>query len=218
MNLIDNGCGKFIKNTWNLKDFHFLFIMSHRRLSVELRAEIAARYLFTKVSMKEMAQVYSVSTSTIHDIVKKKNDYGTVVDRPRSGRPKISTFRDDQRLIRSSLKDRFQTASQLRHLWHIRAFNSTVKRRLLVAGLRGCVSKMKPPLTAKHRKARLVWCQARCNWTVEQWRNVVFTDESAFSLLPNTIRSHVRRRQHEAFSAACISKVENSQSDGLGCY
>lgn len=179
--------------------------MRRRRLSVEVRAEIAARYLFSKKSMKQLAEMYNVSTSTVHDIVKKKNLYGTVADRPRTGRPKLSDVRDDRRLVLLSLKNRFQTAGQLRHLWHIRASTSTVQRRLLAASLRGCVAKTKPPLTALHRKMRLEWCRARRNWTVEQWREVVFVDESAFSLFPNTMRVHVRRRKHESYSSACIS-------------
>ena len=64
---------------------------------------------------------------------------------------------------------------------------------------------MKPPLTVLHRKQRLEWCKLRENWTVEQWRSVIFSDESAFSLLPTTTRTFVRRRPHEGTSASCLS-------------
>jgi transposase len=177
--------------------------MSGKRLSIEVRAEIAAFYP-TK-SMGELAKQYGVSKSTVQNIIKKKKMFGTVVDRPKSGRPRISSQRDDRRLFRMSMANRFATAGILRQMWHVNACISTVKSRLFSFGLRGCIAKRKPPLTILHRQMRLAWCQARKDWTTEQWRNVIFTDESAFSLFPNSIHPVIRRRPHEAFSPTCIS-------------
>ena len=38
------------------------------------------------------------------------------------------------------------------------------------------------PLIANHRQARRVWCRLRQRWTVAQWSNVMFSDESKFVL------------------------------------
>ncbi len=39
-----------------------------------------------------------------------------------------------------------------------------------------------PLLSAKNRKRRLQFAQARQNWTVEDWTNVAWSDESRFLL------------------------------------
>jgi transposase len=192
---------------------HFYHKMSGKRLSIEVRAEIAG--LYPLKTIRQLAEMYSLSKSSVHNIVKKKKVYGTVADRPKSGRPKLSSIRDDRRLVRLSIQDRFRTAATLRNMWHIKASIATVKRRLLSAGLRGCVSKRKPPLTGLHKRTRLEWCRIRRNWTVEQWRSVVFVDESSFLMLPNSTRMHIRRRQNEKYSSACTSPSHKWRSPNL---
>ena len=44
----------------------------------------------------------------------------------------------------------------------------TVRRRLVKAGLTGCVAAKRPLLTLAHRKKRLDWCRERKDWTNEQ--------------------------------------------------
>jgi len=139
--------------------------MSGKRLSVERRAEIAAWYPTKSIS--ELAILFSLSKSSVHNIVEKNNNLGTVADLPRSGRPRISTARDDRCLIRHALRNHFHTSATLKHLWAIQCSRRTIRRRLLSAGLRGCISTMKPPLTVLHRKQRLEWCKLHENWTVD---------------------------------------------------
>jgi transposase len=177
--------------------------MSGKRLSDETRAEIATLYEF--MSMGDIAKRYSVSRNSVFNIIKKKKMFGTVADRPRKGRPRISNARDDRFLIRLSLTNRFLTAPCLLRAWHVKASLSTIKNRLLSVGLGGCIAKRKQPLTALHKQKRLEWCLARRQWTVEQWREVRFTDESAFCLLPNTIRQVVRRREGEEMAEGCVA-------------
>nr|CAH7756808.1 unnamed protein product [Callosobruchus chinensis] len=44
-----------------------------------------------------------------------------------------------------------------------------------------------PLLTARHRPARLQWARAHQDWLLLQWRNVLFSDESRFGLIPGTM-------------------------------
>ena len=195
--------------------FRLYSTMSGRRLSLELRTEIATLYGTNEYSMEALSLKYNISTSTVHNIVKKKAKFNTVIDRPRSGRPKISSGADDRRLLLLSLRDRRLTAKQLQEQWHVNSCVSTVKARLLSAGLRGCVADKKPLLNAKQRLVRLRWCLARRTWTVEQWRQVCFVDESAFSLIPNTVRTFVRRRPSEIYNGNCVAVSARHRSPKL---
>jgi transposase len=182
----------FPRNSLPLLNMSFFRLIM--RLTVEQRAEIAV--LYPSKSMGQLALEYNISKTAVHKIIKKKAIFGTVVDRPRSGRPRISTVKDDRHLVRLAMRDLFQTAGNLRNQWNVESSVATVKLRLFGSGLRGCLSMRKPPLTQKHRRMRLEWCRARRNWTTEQWRDVVYVDEAAFCQL-STTRSFVCRRQHE---------------------
>jgi transposase len=192
-----------------------LFTMNGKRLSVEIRSEIACLYDTKIMSMKDLSIRYNVSKSTIHQIVQKKKLYGTVADRPKSGRPRISTSRDDRALCRMSLANRHLTVSQLREKWSVQACRRTVINRLRAVGLRGYVAKRKPLLTSIHRQRRLKWCRERLGWSVDQWRNVIFSDESSFSLIPNSHRVIIRRRQNEAYRPDCLSPSYKTRSPTL---
>ena len=183
------------------------------RLNLEQRAEVAT--LYSTKSMGQLAALYNVSKTAIHKIIKKKATFGTVAERPHTGRSRISTLADDRYLMHLSRRNRFQTAGILMQQWNVQASISTVKRRLLAHGLRGCISVRRPPLTALHRRTRLAWCRERRHWTTEQWRHVAFTDESAFSLLTTTTRCYVRRKPAEAFSSVCISPSQKWRTPKL---
>ena len=82
----------------------------------------------------------------------------------------------------------------------------TVRRRLVKAGLTGCVAAKRPLLTLAHRKKRLDWCRERKDWTNEQWKKVLWSDESVFELIP-TRRVWVRRRKNERYHPDCINST-----------
>ena len=61
-----------------------------------------------------------------------------------------------------------------------------------------------PLLSAKNRKLRffwqpsgLQWAQAHQNWTVEDWKNVAWSNESRFLLRHTDVRIRICRQQHE---------------------
>ena len=62
------------------------------------------------------------------------------------------------------------------------------------------------PLGSVYRKARLNWCRARQNWGIEEWGEIVFSDESRFCLDFHDGRIRVRRLPTERFLKACISE------------
>ncbi|GFW95295.1 HTH_Tnp_Tc3_2 domain-containing protein [Trichonephila clavipes] len=47
------------------------------------------------------------------------------------------------------------------------------------------------PLTPHHRQCRLDFCRPRATWSVTDWRRVIFSDESRFSLSADDHRTRV---------------------------
>ncbi|GFU84435.1 transposable element Tc1 transposase [Trichonephila clavipes] len=58
----------------------------------------------------------------------------------------------------------------------------TIRRRLTEVGLRSRRPLRRLPLTLHHRQCRLDFCRPRATWSVTDWRRVIFSDESRFSL------------------------------------
>ncbi len=66
-----------------------------------------------------------------------------------------------------------------------------------------------PLLSAKNRKRRLQFAQAHQNWTIEDWKNVAWSDESRFLLRHSDGRVRIWRKEHESMDPSClVSKVQ----------
>ncbi|CAI9729313.1 transposable element Tcb1 transposase [Octopus vulgaris] len=161
-----------------------------------------------KLSEAAIARRLGVARRTIQCLFKKYEETGSAADKKGRGRKRLTTQREDRMLIRKSLYNRRATSRQLaeemQKMTGKQLSTTTVKIRLLEAGLKSCRAARKPLLTAQNWKRRLLWAHAHKTWTVQQWRTVMFTDESRFSLISDK-PVHVRRRRGERFNKDCIA-------------
>ena len=151
------------------------------RIPIENRGKIVA-LRDMGLSYREIAKRIGCSVGAVHAVVQKQHQTSSVVDRPITGRKRITTQRQDRIIHRISLADRHKTAPQICeylqefHDTHVSA--STVQRRLLEVGLKAYRARKKPRLTRVHRQKRL-------HWTASDWSRVIFSDESRFLLFRN---------------------------------
>ncbi len=61
-----------------------------------------------------------------------------------------------------------------------------------------------PLLSAKNRKQRLQYVQAHQNWTIEDWKNVAWSDESRFLLRHSDGRVRIFHKEHESMDPSCL--------------
>ena len=99
-------------------------------------------------SLQETASKLKCNHSTVCRTLAKQRACGTVDDRKRSGRPRISTPRYDRALQRICLHNRRFTSSHLKREWEqssgVTSSARTVRRRLDNVGLFGHVARKKP--------------------------------------------------------------------------
>ena len=188
-----------------------------RNLSIEERAAVVT------LSKEKYTGRLKISLCVVQKILK-VCETGTVKDRPRSGRPSSTTPRQDRLLCHLSLSDRTATSRDLKRVLEDATGSQiscrTVRRKLLKCGLKGCIATRKPLRSAVHRKKRLEWCQQRKDWTPEQWKKILFSDESIFELIPGR-RAFVRRKKGERFHHDClVSTVKHGggKDAGMGVY
>ena len=83
----------------------------------------------------------------------------------------------------------------------------TVRRRFRAAGLPARRPAKKPFLTKRHKKARLEWARLHESWTPEDWRHVVWCDETGFRLWSDRGPRYVRRKVGERYRADKVVKT-----------
>src|SRR5690349_8267898 len=57
----------------------------------------------------------------------------------------------------------------------------TIGRELRAMGLKNCIARKKPLISAANKAARLAWCLDHESWTKEDWAKVLWSDESTFT-------------------------------------
>uniref|UniRef100_A0A3Q1HYK3 Transposase Tc1-like domain-containing protein n=1 Tax=Acanthochromis polyacanthus TaxID=80966 RepID=A0A3Q1HYK3_9TELE len=122
----------------------------------------------SKVGGQHIARHFNFNITTIYRLQRRYNTTQSTDDLPRSGRPRVTTPRQDRHITRQDLRDPFLPASQTaratvgRHNQPIS--RDTVIRRLHSANLRCCRPARHPVLRPRHRQARLQWAQGHRNW------------------------------------------------------
>jgi len=70
-------------------------------------------------------------------------------------------------------------------------------------------------LLAKNRKRWLQFAQAHRNWTIENWKNIAWSDESQFLLRHSDGRVRIWRKEHESMDPPCLVSTVQAAGGGL---
>ena len=159
-----------------------------------------------------VARNFNVHLSTITRLRERFRTTGRTEDHPRSGRPRCTTQRQDQYLTLTHLRDRFRpatvTAATTRGRRNRRISSQTVRNRLHERGLYARRPYTGSVLTPRHRHARLLWAAAHQRWRRNQWNQIVFSDESRFSLFFADGRTRIFRRRGERYANCCVRQID----------
>jgi hypothetical protein len=81
---------------------------------------------------------------------------------------------------------------------------NTVRCQLKMLGLNGRIKRRKPLLSIKNKAARLAWA-IKYQHMRDEWRSVVFTDESPFTIFPKCGKEYVWRRPGEEYDERLVA-------------
>ena len=87
------------------------------------------------------------------------------------------------------LKTTNATAKQLREKIGKHFLDITLRRALREVGLGACVQQKKLLLAKKRVLARLSFAHKYKNWTVDDWRHVIFNDDTKINLINSNGKS-----------------------------
>ncbi|KAG5743841.1 hypothetical protein H9Q70_013451 [Fusarium xylarioides] len=140
-------------------------------------------------------------------------------DGERSGRPTKHTDENKDLIITKVSKDRFgreKTADEIAGELSDQGTEisaTTVRSILKKEGYRKTKPTRKPGLTAAMRKERLEWCLAHQDWTLEDWKAVIWSDETSVILLQRRGGYRIWRKADERVLRSCIRERWKGSSE-----
>lgn len=148
-------------------------------------------------SRVEVSRSLGLAKSTITQVLKRIDAEKSIHRKKSTGRPRKTGEKDDRAILLKSKRNPRLTAvdiqADLARTTDIRVSTSTVKRRLNEQGLFGRHGVRKPLIRSKNRTERMRWARDHRDWTMSQWSNVIFSDESKFVLFGTDGIQWVRR-------------------------
>ena len=182
--------------------------MARRKMSEALKWQIIGMRN-AGMSLRQIGQQVGRHHSIISRLINKHRATADVKDRPRPGRPRKTTAREDRALLRLVRRRSFDSSSLLRRQWLPGRILSdrTVRNRLKAAGYRARRPVKRIQLSPAHKAARLAWCNQRVRWNLASWRRVHFSDESKFLLHMVDGRTRVWRTRGTAMVPRYIQET-----------
>lgn len=139
-------------------------------------------------SFTNVACFFGIHHSIISWLWKQFQTSQTVVWRPVDNHPRVTTPAEDRYIAVVTKQNQRSTST---HMISMVAENigkrisaTTVCQMLYLNGLKSQVQWVWILLPVRSREAQLKWCHQYANWTVSDWCNIMFTDESRFVLQP----------------------------------
>ncbi|GFW70644.1 transposable element Tcb1 transposase [Trichonephila clavipes] len=160
-------------------------------------------------SVTETAIYLGRARSTVSAVMTAYKKCGNVTSgKHNSGWKRKLTDRDNRFLTHIVARKRKQSLSQITSEVNSHLRNpisaTTIQRELHASNLYGRVGIRKPLVTARHALQQRQWCRTHRQWTPQQWQQVIWSDESKFTLFQTTGRVYVWRTPKEAFAPECV--------------
>lgn len=140
-------------------------------------------------SMSEISKKLKISKGVVYNTIKRYKNCDSVKSAPRSGRPKTLN-EDDQKTLEEIVNQNNRNSSdQIREKFSVatdkEVSTRTIRRSLHELGIHSRIAAVKPLLSQKQRIDRLRWCKRKRNWSVSDWKTVIWSDESRFTIFRN---------------------------------
>jgi transposase len=185
------------------------------------RRNNAILHLKNGKSEREVARIVGLSKSTVHNINAGLENNGP---KSKGGRFGKLTIREKAFCVRSMVKDGKTNATEveqaLQKLLQVYVSTSTIRRALKDGGLISFVEPKKSLLSAANVKARLSFAKAHLSWTLDDWRRVIWSDETKICRFGSDGRHYGWKRVEEMLQPKHVKQVVKHGGSSLmiwGC-
>jgi transposase/uncharacterized protein (DUF2267 family) len=162
--------------------------------------------------LREVAVAFGVSPGSVAKIRKTIQEN---IPPPSMGRPKKITDQTCKSIARQlnsgvllTMRDAIH---EIKNLDKCQVHRTTVQRNLKDLGIKAWVKQKKPKLEPHQKHARYAFARRHENWTIEQWKNVMFSDESSISRIGSFGRQYFYSdREHKRLEPHQVKETKQS--------
>jgi len=176
-----------------------------KKISTDTRNAIV-HLLETGLSARKVAERVGVCHATVNR-VRAQTTFNA--KKCQAGRPAKLTPHDKRKLVRLVTSGNADTATQLQqelqHTVGVYVSAQTVRNALKKEGLRAIVKKKRPRLLARHIKNRYEFALRHQHWTIEDWKRIIFSDETKINRLGSDGRKWVWKEPSSKLTAQHVN-------------
>ncbi len=151
-------------------------LLNRKELSPYQRGILVGR-VSEGATTADIQKEFSLPESTIRTTITRASNRRNGASNPRSGRPKACSIREQRHIIRTARVNPRITYLDLIQTTGVNCSRTTVYRILKDYGLTNWLAKKRPLLREEDVALRLAWAKERKDWTYEDWKKVIWTDE-----------------------------------------
>lgn len=155
------------------------------------------------VSSRQVAAEVGIDKSTVNRLRQKAANPPPVLPRGRKRKLQPQHIRFLERHVNSNpFTSLSEAAGTLKESCEVQVSRSTVRRALKSSNHRARKVPKKPLLTKRHREARLKFARTHKDWTLNDWKRVVWSDETKINRFGSDGKQHcwVKDSGSSAFS------------------
>ena len=171
-----------------------------KSISNELTQKILS-LLSSGITTRECAEKTGVGKSTVGRVRAKNRDQA---GSPSVGRRSIVSSREQRSIIRSVTSGGCDTAvdmaKRITETSGKKISAQTVRNILKQNGLVARVKKKRPLLSKRNRKLRLEFAQKYSQWTVSDWKKIIFSDETKINRLGSDGRKWIWKKKNASLT------------------
>lgn len=190
-------------------------------ICVELKQMVVNAFLEGK-SMATISRQFLLPKYSVSKIISRYNERGHVEKMPKSGRPRKTTLWMDRRIKRISQRDPWLSGPRIiAEIPELEVSPRTVQRRLVEAKLYSRRPAKKPLVSERNRLARLEFVRRHLNWTVQDWKKILFSDETRYKIFNSDGMRRVRRPVNTRFHPKYVTPtIKHGQGSVFlwGCF
>ncbi|GET58377.1 IS630 family transposase [Rhizophagus irregularis DAOM 181602=DAOM 197198] len=158
----------------------------------------------------QIARKMGRDPTTIRRFIDKYKKTGVTENLPRSGRPPALNNNEKNALINEVKKNRREPLHEIINTLGLSCSLTTARQTLYDAGIHSHVAAKKPFVSKKHALARVSWCEKYKEKTIQDWNQVIFSDESSVEIGKQSRQIRVWRHTGERFNIECLTPTFKS--------
>ena len=183
--------------------------MRSREFSTEEKATFVGMHK-AGMTCAAIGRELGIPRTSVSDVVQRYRCRGTVETQMRSSRPCKLTMRNKRELGRLLAQNRRLKIAGLIEQMTVKVCDRTLRNTIKSLGFNNRVAAKKPHLIQRHKEERLAFAREHQHWTLLDWKNVIWTDESSFELGKKSRQVKVWRRPYERYNWDCLAPTFKS--------